>query len=116
MGKLALSIPGFPNIDLGLPPGVPTGGLDAGNKIISVFIEVLFIAALGFALYMIAHAAFNMITSGGDKERFAQGRERLRYAIIGLLVMFISFFILTLLARFFNVPLIGPIPTPTPIP
>lgn len=117
--KIALAISDFGKIDSGLPEGVPTGGLDTANKIISVLIEFALVAALGYALYVIAHAAFNMITSGGDKERFAQGRERLRFAIIGLLVIIFSFFVINLFAGFFNVPLIGPIPirpilTPTP--
>lgn len=106
MDKIALSIPGFGKIDVGLPKGVPTGGFDTLNKIVSVLIEFALIAALGFALYTIAHAAFNMITSGGDKERFAQGRERLRFAIIGLIVIFLSFLILNFFGKLFGVPLL----------
>ena len=105
--KFALSLPDFGKIDTGLPKGVPTGGMDSANKIISVLIEFALIAAIGFALYTIAHAAFNMITSGGDKERFAQGREKLRFAIIGLIVIFFAFFIINFLGKFFGAPLIN---------
>lgn len=109
--KIALSIPGFGQIDPNtLPTGIPTGGLAKGQQIITVLIEFAAIAALGFALWTIAHASFNMITSGGDKERFAQGRNRLTFAIIGLLILMFSFFIVTFIGKIFNVPLIGPIP------
>src|SRR3989344_7031360 len=105
MEKLALTIPGFGNIDPKiLPTGIQTGRLSGtGENIISVLIEFLIIAALGFALFMIVRAGLNMITSGGDKERFAQGRERLRFAIIGLLVIFFSFAIINLLGNLFGI-------------
>ncbi|MBI2028662.1 MAG: hypothetical protein HYT07_03560 [Candidatus Levybacteria bacterium] len=108
MEKIAFSIPGFPNIDIGLPTGVPTGGLfPRGQNIIAVVIEFLILAALIFSVYSIFLAGFNMMTSGGDKERFAHGRERLRYAIIGLLVIFFTIFILSLLGGFFGIKLLG---------
>lgn len=108
--KLTLSIPQFGQIDPNtLPTGVPTGGLAKGQQIITVLIEFAAIAALGFALWTIGHAAFNMITSGGDKERFAQGREHLRYAIIGLLVIIFSYFIVTFIGKAFGIKLLGSI-------
>ncbi|MEK7517248.1 MAG: hypothetical protein AAB583_01770, partial [Patescibacteria group bacterium] len=117
--KLALTIPGIGNIDSStLPPGIQTGGIfGTGERIISVLIQALIISALGFALYIIVQAAFNMMTSGGDKERFAHGRERLRYAIIGLFVIFFSFFIINLTGNLFGVQLIKftPLPDPCPI-
>ncbi len=107
--KLALRIPGFGDIDSTiLPSGVPVGGLDKGNKIIGTLIEFALIVALLFALYKIAHAAYNMITSYGDKEKFAQGRNTLSFAIVGLLVIIFSFFIISILGRFFGVNLLGP--------
>lgn len=110
MEKIALTIPGFGNIEPAiLPTGIQTGGLPGtGEIIISVLIQSLIISALGFALYVMAHAGFNMITSGGDKERFAQGRERLRYAIIGLIVIFSSFFIINFFGQLFGIKLINP--------
>ena len=107
--KLSLTIPGFGNIDQKvLPTGIQTGGLSGtGEIIISVLIQALIIGALGFALFMLARAGFNMMTSGGDKEKFAQGRERLRYAIIGLLIIFFSFFIISFFGQLFGIKLIN---------
>lgn len=116
--KLALTIPGFGNIEPTiLPKGIQTGGLSgSGEIIISVLIQALIIGALGFALFMLARAGFNMITSGGDKEKFTQGRERLRYSIIGLLIIFFSFFIINFFGNLFGIELIKrPPPTPSAI-
>lgn len=110
--KIALSIPGFGRIDSNLPTGVPTGGLFTDNKdgtginAISVAIEVLILGAFLFALYTIIRGGVNMITSGGDKEKFTAGRERARYAIIGLVVIFLSIFLVNFIGNFFGVNLL----------
>lgn len=101
--KIALSIPGFGQIDSGLPQGVPTGGFDKANNILSVLIEFIFIAAIFFSLYSLVRGGINMITSGGQKEKFQTGRERVRYAIIGLIIVFMSFFILNFIGAAFGI-------------
>ncbi len=113
--EIALSIPGFENIDkpnasapTGLPQGVPTGGfLGTGQHIIWVGIELFLIGAILLSIFYIIRGGINMITSGGEKERFAKGRERVRYAIIGLLVIFASFFIINVVGKFFGVELLS---------
>ena len=115
--KIALSIPGTGGtpiqIDSGLPTGVPTGGLfdTAGNpgpaiNIINVLLEVTIIIAVVFCVYNIGQAAINMMTSGGEKEKFKSGRERLRYAIIGLILIFLSFFFIKIIGKAFDVNLL----------
>ena len=107
--KIALSIPGYPDINTGatpLPEGTPTGGLDTAARAIGVLIDFAIIAAVIFAVYLLIRGGLNMMTSGGDKERFAKGRERLRYAIIGLIVIFLSFFLINIIGSFFGVNLL----------
>lgn len=108
MKYLALSIPGPSGtikIDdpTGLPSGVPTGGLDTLDNAIGVGIQIVIIIAICFVAFTLAHAAVSMITSGGDKQRFQSARERLRWAIIGLIVIFLSFGLVNLLGTFFGV-------------
>lgn len=117
--KLTLSIPGFENIDkpsvnapTGLPKGTPVGGLDTGSNIIGVFIYLIIVIAICFFAYNLAYAIIIMITSGGDKERFKSGRERVRWAIIGLIFVFLSFFFVNILSGFFGVNLLN-LYTPT---
>jgi len=106
--KIALTIPGTNGtpmqIDSGLPEGVPTGGLsDKGNNIIGVLIEFILIVAIFFSLYLLIRGGINMTTSGGQKEKFQTGRERVRYAIIGLIVVFLSFFLINLIGTAFGI-------------
>lgn len=112
--KLTLSIPGFENIDkpnanapTGLPKGTPTGGLDTtGQNAIWVGIELFLLGAVLLSVYYIIRGGINMMTSGGDKEKFHTGRERVRYAIIGLIVIFLSFFMINIIGTLFGINLL----------
>lgn len=122
MKYLSLSIPGSNGtpmqIDSGLPQGVPTGGLfDTGNRIISVFLELAIVIAILFAAFSIIQGGINIITSEGDKKKFQSGRDRVTFAIVGLIVVFMSFFMVNFLGKFFGVDLIGKLhPTSSPAP
>lgn len=112
MRYLTLSIPGTGGtpikIDSGLPTGVPTGGLfGTGENVIGVAIELVLVGAILLSLFYIIRGGINMITSGGHKEKLQLGRERVRYAIIGLVIIFMSFFIVNAIGTIFGVPLIG---------
>lgn len=106
--KIALSIPGFGKIDSGLPQGVPTGGLDTtGQNAIWVGIELFLVGAILLFIYYVIRGGINMTTSGGDKEKFQRGRERVRYAIIGLIVVFLSLFIVNFIGTLFGINLLS---------
>lgn len=111
--KLTLSIPGADGtpipITSGLPPGVPTGGLHTkGVEIIGVALEIVLIFAVFLSLFFMIRGGINMTTSGGDKERFKKGRERVRYAFIGLLLIFLSFFFVGVVGEFFGIKFLSP--------
>ena len=112
MKYLSLSIPGTGGtpiqIDSGLPKGVPTGGLfGTGQNIIWVAIELFILGAILLFIYYVIRGGINMTTSGGDKEKFQQGRERVRYAIIGLIVVFFSIFMVNFIGGLFGVNLLS---------
>ncbi len=112
--KIALSLPGAngtpTQIDSGLPKGVPTGGLfDCGQQrvctgrdVIHVLIELILIIAIFLSLYFMGRGGLDMITSGGEKERLKSGRERVIYAAIGLMIIFISFTMIQIIGAFFG--------------
>lgn len=114
MSKLSLTIPGSGGtpiqIDSGLPTGVPTGGLfnKAGNaagtgiNVIWTSIEVVLIGAVLLSLYQIIRGGINIASSGGDKQRLQNGRETLRWGIIGLIIIFMSFFMVNIIGAFFG--------------
>lgn len=58
------------------------------------------------ALFFVIFSGFKYITSGGDPKQLEGARHTLTYAIIGLLVILLSFFIINLIAEVTNVPCI----------
>jgi uncharacterized protein YacL len=111
MDKLiALSIDGYGKI--GAPEGVPTGGLfGTGDKIIQNGITILLIVAVIFALVMFIWGAIMWITSQGDKAKVQAARNRLIFAIVGLIVAFLSFFVIALFSNLFGIQFIGTSPS-----
>lgn len=103
--KMALSIPDFGNI--GAPPGVPTGGFGTLNNILGVAIQLALIGAIVFSVYNIIYAGIDMITSGGEKEKMASGRNRIRFAVIGLIFVFLSFLAINFLGSFLGIQFFG---------
>jgi hypothetical protein len=51
------------------------------------------------ALFFIILGGFKFITSGGDPKQVEGARQTLTYAIIGLVVILLSFFIINLIAE-----------------
>jgi phage shock protein PspC (stress-responsive transcriptional regulator) len=99
--KIALTIPGYGQVDSGAPGGVPTGGLfGTGANIVRVIVIFLVLAAIFVALYYILIAGLNLITSRGHKENIKNNREALVYAVLGLFFIFMSFFFINLLGNF----------------
>ncbi len=50
------------------------------------------------AIFLIIFSGYKFITSGGDPKAVEEARKTLTYAIIGLLVILFSFFILNLIS------------------
>lgn len=97
MKFLTLKLPnpqGTPT-EVGGPPQVPTGGLfDTGQDIIQLIISLLFAFGLIAALLSIIYSGIQWIISRGEKEKLQNARNRLIYSIIGLIIIFIAFFII----------------------
>ena len=98
---LAISLNGTP---FQAPPGIPTGGLTGdGGRIISFLLELLLIGAVLIAFGFIIWGGINRITSEGDKTKLESSRKMIVYAIIGLIICFLSFFVIQLLGGAFGV-------------
>lgn len=85
---------------------VPQGGLDMGEKIIQNSITILLVATVVFSLIMFIWGGITWITSNGDKAKIQAARNRLLYAIIGLVVAFFSFSIIGLISYLFSLDLL----------
>lgn len=100
MKLLSLSING---ININNPGGIPTGGIAETQSIIRSSITFLVIAGIILALIYLVLGGISWITSEGDKQKLAQAKNRVTFAIIGLLVVFLSFFILSFVYYFFRI-------------
>jgi len=99
MRYLSLSVSGQQII---LPAGVPTGGAGLTlNKILSISITLLIIAAIVLCIIFIIWGGINWIMSEGDKQKLSQAHRKVTFAIIGLIVVFLAFFIINTFSYFF---------------
>jgi len=95
------------------PTGVPT--IETGttlNKLISVGIELLILLALILCIVFIVWGGINWIMSEGDKQRLNQARQKVLFAVIGLIVVFLAFAIISFIFQVFGLgPCIEPFPS-----
>ena len=73
---------------------------DIGNIIVGL-INLIFILAVIIALLYLIWGGFKWLMSGGDKTAVQGAREHIVAAIVGLVVIFMSYFILNFVVKFF---------------
>lgn len=115
MKNLALKIPGFePTIapPQGLAQTFPNATL--GEFISRLFTVVLFLAS-ALMFYWLVWGIFHYLFSGGDKEGLGKARSRMTWAIVGFIIIIISFALSQYLETIFKVKLPGGV-TPVSIP
>ncbi|OGH05131.1 MAG: hypothetical protein A2W22_05640 [Candidatus Levybacteria bacterium RBG_16_35_11] len=74
------------------PGGVPNPSNVGLNQILPVFFGILFLVAVLLTLGYLIWGAIDFITSEGDKEKKKNAKNKIIYAIIGLTIVFMSFF------------------------
>lgn len=77
-------------------------GLRGITNIISSIIGVMTITAGVWFIFQFLVGGFNWITSGGDKAKLQQARDRLTNAFIGLIIVIGGWAILALAGQFFG--------------
>lgn len=107
MKDLALTIEGT---EIPLPPGLATITSVRADSILQHIIwlglNLLMVITVILSLCFMIWAGIQWTTSGGNKEGLQKARQKLIYAIIGLLVVFLAFFIRNFIGQFFlNIPL-----------
>ena len=94
------------------PPAVKITDI---GKLISSGIQILLIGAGLTAFFYLLMGGFQWITSGGDKAGVDAARQKILAAIIGLVIVFATWALITLLEKFLGVTIIsGPISIPKP--
>jgi hypothetical protein len=99
MEQLALTIPGpsLTPVKIVAPPGVPTG-IGLGPLVTSI-IGVLLMIGIVLSLMFMLYGGLYWIQSKGDKETLDRARRIILYSIIGLIVMALSFVIVSVVAQ-----------------
>jgi hypothetical protein len=70
--------------------------------VISAIIKILFIVAVLLALLFLIYGGIKWILSGGDKGKVEAARGTIVAALVGLVLVFLSYFLLMLVLSFFG--------------
>lgn len=76
------------------------------SQIVQWLVMLLIVGSILLTLFFLISGGIDMITSGGDKQKVVNSRHKLTYAVIGLIVVFMSFFIVNMVGGLFGVELI----------
>lgn len=94
-----LAIPAFAALDLPKPAGLPGQETDTFTNVvlyyIDVFLVVVGIITVGFLIY----GGFRYITSAGNEEQAEAGKKAIQNAIIGLVVVILSYVIVAVISN-----------------
>ncbi|MEK7543626.1 MAG: hypothetical protein AAB557_02065 [Patescibacteria group bacterium] len=99
-----------------IPEIIGKGPVEKGSVAIGILLTQVFSALFLFAfitafLYLIT-GAMHWITSGGDKTKLEEARNRIIHSIVGIIVVASSWAIITLIGQFIGLDLENlPIPT-----
>ena len=88
------------------PDGVPVGGTGTLSNAIGVGIQIFLIVVIIASLLYIVWAGVNWIRSSGDPQKIEAARMQIVYAIIGLMVAFLSFGLIAVFGGIFGVNLL----------
>ncbi len=89
------------------PDAVSKIGIGAAgiSTFLSNSITLLYVVATIAVVFMVVWGAFEWIVSGGEKEKVASARKRITYALIGLVLLSLSFLILKVVGDITNLKL-----------
>lgn len=111
MNKLALELPFFGRIEntKDLNPKFSPGNQPVLGVILTDLLNIVFYIAVFLAFYYLIWGAFAYLMAQGNKEELGKARARITWAIIGLMIVLLSFSIAKFGAEIFR-PGIGGLP------
>ncbi|OGM59169.1 hypothetical protein A3A75_03045 [Candidatus Woesebacteria bacterium RIFCSPLOWO2_01_FULL_39_10] len=93
---IRLGLPNFWNCGL-------TNICSVGNIVAALLPYIFGIVGFLILIYIVM-GGYQILTSQGDPKGIAAGREKIMYAIVGFIVIFVAFWIVQLVARILNLP------------
>ena len=84
------------------PPAIHSFGFGAAgiSKFLSNLITLIYSLAAVVLIFMLLWGAFDWLTSGGEKEKVEAARNRITYALIGMILFAVAFAVIQLLGTF----------------
>ncbi|MGH7245516.1 MAG: hypothetical protein ACREGI_01115 [Candidatus Levyibacteriota bacterium] len=77
-----------------------------GQNIFQTFITFLMLFAVLAAFAFIVYAGYKFIFSQGSKQEFDNARKTIQYAVLGLMIVFISILIIQIISYFLKAPIL----------
>lgn len=87
------------------PKGLPQPGTE--NTILSNALALFITAGIIITIIFVVLGGIKWVMSGGDKQKVAAARAQLTWAIIGLVLILLSFFIINIFNYVFGVNLLN---------
>lgn len=114
VNALATPTPTAIQVNLGnVGSGVGLAADTSLGVILGNAVKIILAIALIAALFMLVYGAFQWIISGGEKEAVANARNRITHALIGLLLLGLTFVIITIVGNIVGVNILGNLTIPT---
>ena len=104
MRLLAFTFPG--NSTVTLPSYIPQGGLGNLEVYLQRFMMVFLFLGISFALIYIVWGGLQWTQSQGDKQKVSAARSKITWAIVGLIILFLSYFFVAAVGYLFKVDLL----------
>lgn len=72
------------------------------GSVLATAIPFIFAFAIVGLLLMLVLGGFDFLTSGGDAKQLEQGKQRITYAIVGFLLIFVAFWLVQIVGTVFG--------------
>ncbi|MBI4225830.1 hypothetical protein HY612_01835 [Candidatus Roizmanbacteria bacterium] len=72
-------------------------------NLMNIFLPLLMIGAALLLLVMLLYGGFTLITAGGNPENVAKAQKIMTFAILGLVIVILSFLAVKLITIMFNI-------------
>ena len=102
--KVAFSVPGAGGSSIPVEgiAGMPSGGTNILQITLQSGLTFVFAIAGVVAMFFIIWGGISWITSGGEKEKIEEARKKIVYALIGLVIIFMSYLIVKTVGGLFG--------------
>lgn len=89
-------------LDFSNPAVNPFAKISTFGHLLNVILPILIIGAAVLLLVMLLYGAFTWITAGGSAENVAKAQKIMTYAILGLVLVILSFVFVKLFTTIFR--------------